>query len=53
MSQGPEVYMSQTMCLTEIYTAIEAGIPIVTLDCHNKGYDHVQAKQFLFKLDNK
>ena len=48
--QSKDVF-SRPWCLLELHTAIEAGIPIVALNCAGKGYNFSAASDFLLHLD--
>ena len=38
-------------CLIELYTAIEHDIPIIALNCVGKGYDFIEASDFMLHLE--
>ena len=48
--QSAEV-LTQPRCLLELYAAVKAGIPIVSLVCSGKGYDFMAAEDHLLHLD--
>ena len=48
--QSEEV-LRRPWCLVEVYTAVQKGIPIVSLICANKGYDYADAADTLLNLD--
>ena len=48
--QSEEV-LRRPWCLLEVYTAVQKGIPIVSLVCARKGYDFADAADTLLHLD--
>jgi len=43
--------LTRPWCLLELYAAVMAGIPIVSLVCSGKGYDFAAAEDYLLHLD--
>ena len=43
--------LTRPWCLLELYAAVTAGIPIVSLVCSGKGYDFAAAEDYLLHLD--
>ena len=43
--------MERPWCLLEIHTAIEARVPIVSINCAGKGYNFAEASNLLLHLD--
>lgn len=45
--------LQRPWCLLELLTAIDTGVPIVGLNCAGKGFDPMEAKEFMMHLDTR